>query len=78
MKCTPHSPASDANEAYVLHFASAVRNSGPYQEYHGTPRPTPDWYTPPLDVANGVVPLPTGPGLGIEYDPAVWRAAVTL
>jgi L-alanine-DL-glutamate epimerase-like enolase superfamily enzyme len=78
MNCTLHSPASDANAAYVLHFASAVRNSGPYQEYHGTPRPTPDWYTPPLDVVNGVVPLPSGPGLGIDYDPAVWRQAITL
>ncbi len=78
MNCTPHSPTSDANTAYMVHFASMVKNNGPFQEYHGTPRPTPNWYTPTFDVENGVVSVPTGPGLGVEYDPVVWQEAVFI
>ncbi|MAS32353.1 MAG: mandelate racemase [Anaerolineaceae bacterium] len=73
MPCTPHSPNSDSNAAYMLHFAAVVENSGPYQEYHGTPRPTPSWYAPPLDVRHGVVSVPQGAGLGISYDPSIFE-----
>lgn len=78
MNCTPHAPTSDANTAYMLHFASVVPNNGPYQEYHGTPRPTPTWYTPSFDVSNGSISVPTGPGLGVTYDPVVFDKATAM
>jgi L-alanine-DL-glutamate epimerase-like enolase superfamily enzyme len=75
MPCTLHNPTSDDRTAYMLHFAAVVRNSGPYQEYHGTPRQAPDWYTPAYDVTNGAIPVPTEPGLGTVYDDRIWREA---
>jgi L-alanine-DL-glutamate epimerase-like enolase superfamily enzyme len=27
------------------------------------------WYAPNFEIKNGVIPLPTGPGLGMEFDP---------
>ena len=27
------------------------------------------WYAPNFEVVNGVLPVPTGPGLGLTFDP---------
>ncbi len=64
MKITPHSPKCGPEAAAMLHFASIVPNLGPHQEYRATG-----------DVENGRVKVPTGPGLGVAYDPAQWRRA---
>lgn len=58
MKITPHSPKSGADAAAMLHFASIVPNLGPHQEYRAS-----------QDVKNGLVKVPTGPGLGIQIEP---------
>lgn len=78
MNCTPHHPTSDANVAYMLHYAAVVENCGPCQEYHGTPRPMPTWYAPPFDVVDGMIPVPTGPGLGVHYDAEIFRQAIVV
>jgi L-alanine-DL-glutamate epimerase-like enolase superfamily enzyme len=35
--------------------------------------PLPDaptsWYSPNFEIENGVIPVPTGPGMGLEFDP---------
>jgi len=68
----PHSPKAGAESAPVLHFAAIAPNLGPYQEYHGAPVAPEPWYVPDFAIRTGAVVVPTGPGLGVEYDPAIW------
>jgi len=72
---TPHSPKSDPNEAYVLHFVSRTNNAGPHHEYAAAPSRPQEWYTPRMTVKNGMLDVPTGPGLGITIDPAYLEKA---
>jgi L-alanine-DL-glutamate epimerase-like enolase superfamily enzyme len=78
ISCTLHSPYADPNAAYMLHFASVVPNIGPFQEYLAEPLTAPWWSAPSLQVQNGAIKVPTGPGLGVEYDPAIWKSAVRI
>ncbi len=78
MLVMPHSPKVGAEGAAVLQFASVAPNLGPHQEWHGRPATIPSWYTPALEIRNGRVPVPTGPGLGVEYDPVIWDRAEQL
>lgn len=69
MTIVSHNTETGAAGAKMLHFAAAIPNFGAEIEWarRGTPKPI-AWQLPNLDVAGGVVPLPTGPGFGIEYD----------
>jgi L-alanine-DL-glutamate epimerase-like enolase superfamily enzyme len=78
MQVTPHCPKADPNTAYMLHYAAVVPNLGPHQEYHAQGRRGEWWVAPSFEARDGVVPVPAGPGLGIEYDPAIWREAQRL
>jgi D-galactarolactone cycloisomerase len=78
MSITPHCPRADPNSAYMLHFASVVPNMGLYQEYHVEGQRAQWWIAPSFQMQKGVVKAPTGPGLGIEYDPAMWNKAETI
>ena len=70
MTIVPHNTQTDAAAAHILHFASAIPNVGPYMEFPWRSEPKPiSWYSPNFHVKNGVVQVPTGPGLGITYDP---------
>ncbi len=53
-------------------------NIGPFMEYvWRAPQKAESWYTPNFEIRNGVIPLPSGPGLGLEFDPDfVKKAAV--
>lgn len=66
----PHNTQTDAAAPNMLHFASAIPNIGPYMEFPWR-RPTKavSWYAPHFVVKDGHVEVPTGPGLGIQYDP---------
>lgn len=75
MPITPHSPKSDANEAYMLHFVSCTPNAGPFQEFNGAPAKKETWYGPAMEVKDGALTVPEGPGLGIGYDEAVLKKA---
>jgi L-alanine-DL-glutamate epimerase-like enolase superfamily enzyme len=75
MPIMPHSPKAGAESAPVLHFAAVAPNLGPHQEYHGVARAPEPWYTPDFTIRNGAIAVPTGPGLGVEYDPAIWGEA---
>ena len=72
MPIMPHSPKFGAEAAAVLHFASIVPNLGPHQEYSGAYKEPESWYAPTFEIHNGAVTVPTKPGLGVEYDPAMW------
>jgi L-alanine-DL-glutamate epimerase-like enolase superfamily enzyme len=76
---TPHNTQTDAGAAALLAFASAIPNIGPYMEfpYRGPRKPAP-WYTPNFEIRGGVVRVPAGPGLGVEYDPAFLKRAVKV
>ena len=48
---------------------------GPHQEYKGTDELPVSSPTSPLRVEGGLVSVPSGPGLGVVFDPAFLRAA---
>ena len=75
MPIMPHSPKAGAEAAPVLHFAAVAPNLGPHQEYRGAAYAPDSWYTPDFAIRNGAVAVPTGPGLGVAYDPAIWEKA---
>ena len=59
---------------YMLHFASIVPDVGPYQEYkEGVKRY--DWFEPRLQIKNGALTIPRGPGVGIKDIPLVLKGA---
>jgi L-alanine-DL-glutamate epimerase-like enolase superfamily enzyme len=67
---TPHNTQTDANGANILQFASCTPNIGPHMEwpYRGRPKPA-SWYTPNFEIVDGKIKVPTGPGLGVDFDP---------
>ncbi|MBD0259826.1 MAG: mandelate racemase/muconate lactonizing enzyme family protein [Cytophagales bacterium] len=72
----PHSPKADPLEAPFLHLAAVLPSLEGFQEYPARPAQQPAWYAPHILVQDGKLPVPTGPGLGITYDEAVWKKAV--
>ncbi|UCH63473.1 MAG: mandelate racemase/muconate lactonizing enzyme family protein [Fidelibacterota bacterium] len=74
--CTPHMSGSGLGYLYMLHFASCVPNIGPYQEYKGKSKDIPvTCDTSSLESRDGVVRIPSGPGLGVDFDPDFVRKA---
>lgn len=75
----PHNTQTDAAAANILHFASAIPNIGAHMEFpwRNPPKPAP-WYTPNFDIRNGYVDVPSGPGLGIRYDPGYLKKLVKV
>jgi L-alanine-DL-glutamate epimerase-like enolase superfamily enzyme len=79
MKIVPHNTQIDAAGVKILNFAAAIPNIGPYMEFphRAIPKPVP-WYTPNLRIADGKLPVPTGHGLGVEFDPDYLKQARRL
>ena len=50
---------------YMLHFASYIRDVGLYQEYKKGVEKYGNWFDPPLEINDGVITVPEGPGVGI-------------
>jgi L-alanine-DL-glutamate epimerase-like enolase superfamily enzyme len=77
--CTPHMSDGGLGYLYVAHFASVVPNAGPFQEYKGRDQSLPvSSETSPLTTVEGVMKVPTGPGLGVTIDPSFVRQATTV
>jgi L-alanine-DL-glutamate epimerase-like enolase superfamily enzyme len=71
IECTPHISGSGLGYLYMMHFVSAIPNAGPYHEFKGFNDELPfTCRTSSLSSNNGVVTVPSGPGLGIEIDAA--------
>ncbi len=49
-----------------------------FQEYPHGSKNFPDWYSPHFNINNGFVNVPDKPGLGLEYDDAIWKNAVKI
>ena len=63
---------------YMLHFASVVRDIGPYQEYKREIERFAGWFDPPIKVVNAKITVPAGPGVGIKDIAAVIRGATRV
>lgn len=69
--CTPHISGSGIGYLYMMHFVSSIPNAGPYHEFKGFNDEMPfTCSTSSLTSDDGVVTVPSGPGLGIDIDPA--------
>jgi L-alanine-DL-glutamate epimerase-like enolase superfamily enzyme len=76
LECTPHMSGGGLGYLYVAHYASCVPNAGPHQEYKGKDDTLPVGSpTSPLTSVNGLLQVPSGPGLGIEFESSFLRAA---
>jgi L-alanine-DL-glutamate epimerase-like enolase superfamily enzyme len=42
------------------------------------PQKPESWYTPNFEIRKGVIPLPSGPGLGLEFDADFVRKATVV
>lgn len=70
LDCTPHMSGGGLGFLYIAHFASCVPNVGPHQEYKGEDDALPvESSTSSLKSVNGMLKVPTGPGLGVTIDP---------
>ena len=68
--CTPHISGSGLGYLYMMHFVSAIPNAGPYHEFKGFNEELPfECKTSSLSSDDGVVTVPSGPGMGIDIDP---------
>jgi L-alanine-DL-glutamate epimerase-like enolase superfamily enzyme len=70
--CIPHISSTGLGYLYMMHFVSAIPNSGPYHEFKEFNNDLP--YRCPTSTLrsddDGVIKVPTGPGLGVTIDPA--------
>jgi L-alanine-DL-glutamate epimerase-like enolase superfamily enzyme len=75
----PHSTQTGAASVNILTFAASTPNIGPYMEYvWRAPAKKEPWYAPNFEIKNGVILLPTGPGLGLQFDPDFVKKAKTV
>jgi L-alanine-DL-glutamate epimerase-like enolase superfamily enzyme len=75
LECTPHMSGGGLGFLYAAHFASVAPAHGPHQGYKGTDDLPVSSPTVPLRAVKGVVSVPSGPGLGVAFDPAFLRGA---
>lgn len=69
---TPHSPYLGPRQALTTHFCATLAQLPIEMEYAAAlPERAMDWYGPSIEVRDGRVAVPTGPGLGIEFAPEV-------
>lgn len=72
--CTPHISGGGLGYLYMMHFVSALPNALPFHEFKGFKTDVKfECKTSSLTSVNGVVKVPTGPGLGVDIDPEFIR-----
>jgi L-alanine-DL-glutamate epimerase-like enolase superfamily enzyme len=77
LHCVPHSANLSLVTVFTLHLMAAIPNAGDHVEFSIEPTSwTRDLYTPTLEVQDGKVPIPAGPGWGVTLNPA-WLAKAT-
>jgi L-alanine-DL-glutamate epimerase-like enolase superfamily enzyme len=75
----PHNTQTGAASVNILQFAASTPNIGPWMEYvHRAEAKPESWYQPNFAIRNGVIPLPAGPGMGLEFDPGFIRKATVV
>lgn len=72
----PHNTQTGAASVNILQFAATTPNVGPWMEYVSRgPAKKESWYSPNFEIKNGVIPVPTGNGMGLEFDPEFLKSA---
>jgi len=75
----PHDTQTGAATVNILQFAATTPNIGPWMEYVSRKPPKKEsWYSPNFDIKDGVIPVPTGPGMGLEFDPDFLKSATPV
>ena len=81
VRYVPHSANRSMVTVFTLHLMGALENAGPYVEFSIEPDAFEPWqaglYFPVLYAVDGKVPIPEGPGWGVEINPA-WLEGATL
>jgi len=75
LRCTPHMSGSGLGYLDAAHFASVIPNPMPFTEFKGNADIPVSSPTSSLKCVNGTVTVPSGPGFGVEIDPAYVRAS---
>jgi L-alanine-DL-glutamate epimerase-like enolase superfamily enzyme len=69
--CTPHMSGGGLGFLYMMHFVSALPNAMPHHEFKGLGTNVQfECKTSPLKVVDGKIKVPTGSGVGVDFDPA--------
>jgi L-alanine-DL-glutamate epimerase-like enolase superfamily enzyme len=79
-QCIPHISSTGLGYVYMMHFVSAIPNSGPYHEFKEFNNELP-YHCPTSSLgsdANGVIQVPSGPGFGVDIDPDFLRKATVV
>jgi L-alanine-DL-glutamate epimerase-like enolase superfamily enzyme len=63
---------------YMLHFASVVPDIGRYQEYKRNIERYAGWFEPKLQIRDGALTVPQGPGVGIKDIRSVLKGATEI
>lgn len=75
----PHNTQTGAASVNILQFAATTPNIGPWMEYVSRKAPKKEsWFSPNFDIKGGVIPVPAGPGLGLEFDPDFLKNATVV
>ncbi len=79
-QCIPHISSTGLGYVYMMHFISAIPNSGPYHEFKEFNNVLPYHCATStlLSDANGAVTVPTGPGFGVDIDPDFIKKCTVL
>ena len=79
-QCIPHISSTGLGYVYMMHFVTAIPNSGPYHEFKEFNNELPyHCATSTLrSDSNGVIRVPTGPGFGVDIDPDFLKQATIL
>ncbi len=73
--CVPHAPRAHAGAATLLQFVALLDRPGKYHEFSAKAagRRGAYGYEPRLDIHDGRIAIPDGPGFGLKYDVAELR-----
>ena len=75
----PHNTQTGAASVNILQFAASTPNIGPWMEYvWRAPQKKQSWFSPNFEIRNGVIPLPPGPGMGLEFDADFLKKATLI
>jgi L-alanine-DL-glutamate epimerase-like enolase superfamily enzyme len=71
---SPHCGPTATDLQIALQLAGRTKSLVPFHDVPADYSP-PTWYGPAPMITQGVVVIPTGPGLGMEVDASLWREA---
>jgi len=79
LECTPHISGVGLGFLYMGIYASCCPNPGAFQEYKGIKHDFP-WESTgdPIEIKDGSMKAPTGPGIGVEIDESYLRGATRI